>query len=81
MRGAPSTLPGSRPEIPLAYLAMHSPCCKSEPSAERPRASSTSLATAESESVTMPDEEGQDMWGRWLAFLRQAVDHGGIVVH
>jgi hypothetical protein len=29
----------------------------------------------------MPDEEGQDMWGRWLAFLRQAVDHGGIVVH
>jgi hypothetical protein len=39
------------------------------------------LAPAQEESMTMPDEEGQDMWRRWLAFLRQAVDHGGIVVH
>jgi hypothetical protein len=37
----------------------------------------TALATAQSESVTMPDEEGRDMWRRWLAFLGQAVDHGG----
>jgi hypothetical protein len=38
------------------------------------------LARAGENSVTMPDEEGQEMWRSWLAFLREAVGHGGIVV-